>query len=200
MEAAVRSGHPDIAATAVEQLTLTTRPSGTDWALGIEARRALLGTGETAEADYVEAINRLERSPVQPEAARAHLLYGEWLRRRNRRRRRAGPAPHRRTSGFACHGHGSVRRPGRPRARRRPATRLRKAHRRGTPDDLTPQERQIARAGPPRATRTRRSARGSSSAGRTVEWHLRKVFTKLDVSSRNDLRDTLPRLGLVPAS
>ena len=107
VEAAVRSGHPDIAATAVEQLTLTTRPSGTDWALGIEARRRLLGTGETAEADYVEAINRLERSPVQPEAARAHLLYGEWLRRRNRRVDGRRPSAHR-VRAVECHGDGCL--------------------------------------------------------------------------------------------
>ena len=197
VEAAVRSGHPDIAATAVEQLTLTTRPSGTDWALGIEARsRALLGTGETAEADYVEAINRLERSPVQPEAARAHLLYGEWLRRRNRR---VDARAHLRTAYERLNAMGMdafAARAGHELAATGETVRKRTVE---TTRDLTSQELQIARL----------AAEGHSNpeigtqlflSARTVEWHLRKVFTKLDVSSRNDLRDTLPRLGLVPAS
>src|SRR5262249_4014102 len=86
VEAASRTSQPVVAARAVEQLSATTRASGTNWALGVEARcRALLYTGDSAEALYVEAIDQLDRSPVRPEAARARLLYGEWLRREKRR-------------------------------------------------------------------------------------------------------------------
>ena len=82
IEAAVRSGQPERAAGPLERLTETTRASGTDWALGAEARsRALLSEGETAEKLYREAIERLDRTRMRPAAARAHLLYGEWLRR-----------------------------------------------------------------------------------------------------------------------
>ena len=86
IEAAVRSGQPEPAAVALRQLSESTRASGTDWAVGIEARaRALLSEGEVAEGLYREAIDRLRRTRVRTELARAHLLYGEWLRRENRR-------------------------------------------------------------------------------------------------------------------
>jgi tetratricopeptide (TPR) repeat protein len=86
VEAAARAGRPEFAAEALERLSESTQASGSDWALGVEARcRALLSTGDTAEALYREAIERLDRSPVRPEAARADLVYGEWLRRENRR-------------------------------------------------------------------------------------------------------------------
>jgi len=86
VEAASRCGQPALAADAMHYLCETTNASGTDWAKGIEARcRALLTTGPAAEALYVEAIMRLDRTPIRPEAARAHLVYGEWLRRENRR-------------------------------------------------------------------------------------------------------------------
>ena len=87
VEAAVRSGQPARASDALQRLTETTRASGTDWAVGTEARsRALLSEGETAEICYREAIERLGRTRMRPAVARAHLLYGEWLRRENRRR------------------------------------------------------------------------------------------------------------------
>jgi tetratricopeptide (TPR) repeat protein len=87
IEAAVRSGQPARASQALERLAETTRASGTDWALGTEARsRALLSAGETAEKLYREAVERLGRTRMRPAVARAHLLYGEWLRRENRRR------------------------------------------------------------------------------------------------------------------
>jgi tetratricopeptide (TPR) repeat protein len=87
VEAAVRSGQLARAADALERLSEMTRASGTDWALGAEARsRALLSTGESAEKCYREAIERLGRTRMRPALARAHLLYGEWLRRENRRR------------------------------------------------------------------------------------------------------------------
>src|SRR5579862_5272424 len=87
VEAAVRSGQSARASDAFQRLSETTRPSGTDWALGTEARsRALLSGGETAENSYREAIERLGRTRMRPAVARSHLLYGEWLRRENRRR------------------------------------------------------------------------------------------------------------------
>jgi hypothetical protein len=87
IEAAVRSGQPARASDALERLSEMTRASGTDWALGAEARsRALLSEGETAEKLYREAIEQLDRTRMRPATARAHLLYGEWLRRENRRR------------------------------------------------------------------------------------------------------------------
>ncbi|WP_151485286.1 ATP-binding protein, partial [Streptomyces albicerus] len=86
IEAAARSGSPELATDALQQLSETTRASGTDWALGMEARsRALLSEGDAAERLYREAIERLARTRVRMELARAQLLYGEWLRRENRR-------------------------------------------------------------------------------------------------------------------
>ena len=86
VEAGVRSGHPERSADALQQLAETTQASGTDWALGIEARsRALLSQGQTAERLYREAIERLGRTRIRAELGRAHLLYGEWLRRERRR-------------------------------------------------------------------------------------------------------------------
>jgi DNA-binding CsgD family transcriptional regulator len=86
IEAAARTGGTQLALGAVDRLAEITRPGGTDWGLGIEARcRALVSEGQAAEGLYLEAIERLGRTRVRPELARAHLLYGEWLRRENRR-------------------------------------------------------------------------------------------------------------------
>ena len=86
VEAAVRSGHNDVAADALRRLAERTTPSGTDWARGVEARsRALLSEGDTAERLYLESIERLGRTRMRVDLARAHLLYGEWLRRERRR-------------------------------------------------------------------------------------------------------------------
>ena len=86
VEAAARSGATELAADALDRLSAMTRASGTDWALGIEARsRALLSDGDAAERLYLEAIDRLGRTSIRVELARAHLLYGEWLRRERRR-------------------------------------------------------------------------------------------------------------------
>src|SRR5262249_34962276 len=87
IEAATRSQLPECAATALHRLSENTRASGTDWALGIGARsRALVSDGADAEASYREAVERLGRTPLRVELGRAHLLYGEWLRRQRRRR------------------------------------------------------------------------------------------------------------------
>ena len=113
VEAAARAGERRIAERALERLTLSTRPSGSDWALGVEARsRALLSDGDAAERLYQEAIERLRRTRVRVQLARTHLLYGEWLRRERRRARRPRPAAHR---ARAVHEH---RRRGVRRARR----------------------------------------------------------------------------------
>src|SRR5260370_17892674 len=94
IEAAVRSGNTQTARDALERLAETTRAGGTDFGLGIEARsRALLSDDEAADDLYREAIDRLSRTRLRTELARAHLLYREWLRRQRRRRdRRAQPA------------------------------------------------------------------------------------------------------------
>src|SRR5213079_2611547 len=86
VEAAVRSSRPEVASGALERVVSATAPCNTDWSLGIQARcRALVTEGESAERLYREAIERLGRTRLRPELARAHLLYGEWLRRENRR-------------------------------------------------------------------------------------------------------------------
>src|ERR1700754_4859390 len=86
VEAAARSGHHDVAADALRRLTEITSASGTNWALGVEMRsRALLSDGDTAEPLYCESIERLGGTQIRADLARAHLLYGEWLRRQRRR-------------------------------------------------------------------------------------------------------------------
>lgn len=187
VEAATRSGMAEHAADAFQRLSKTTRASGTEWALGIEARsRALLTDGETAENAYREAIDRLARTPVRGELARAHLLYGEWLRRENRRldAREQLRAAHEMFSGmgmaaFADRAARELQATGET-ARKRTAE-----HR----TQLTAQEAQIARlvreglSNPEIGTRLFISPR-------TVEWHLSKVFGKLGISSRRQLRSS----------
>jgi DNA-binding CsgD family transcriptional regulator len=188
VEAGVRSGKTDAAREALERLAQTTRPCGTDWALGTEARcRALLSAGDCAEDLYREAITRLERSRVRPALARAHLLYGEWLRREKRRvdARAQLRAAHDMLSemgieAFAERARRELLATG-ARARKRTAV---------TRDDLTPHERQIARLAAERLTNVEIGAQLFLSP-RTVEWHLRKVFLKLGVSSRRELRSAL---------
>jgi DNA-binding CsgD family transcriptional regulator len=192
IEAAVRSGRRALAAEAVERLAETTGPSGTAWGLGIEARsRALVSTGDAAEVLYLEAIERLDRSPVRSEAARAHLLYGEWLRRESRRvdareqlRTAYGELSEMGMEAFA------------ERARRELAATGETVRRRTveTLTDLTPQEAQIARLAAEGKTNPDIGAQLFISA-RTVEYHLRKVFTKLNISSRKELSAKLQRSG-----
>jgi ATP/maltotriose-dependent transcriptional regulator MalT len=197
VEAAARSGQAHLAAEALERLSESAHASATDWGLGVEARcRALLTSGDAAEALYLEAIERLDRSPIRPEAARAHLLYGEWLRRENRRvdARQHLRAAHEQLSAIGMEAFAE-------RARNELAATGETVRKRtfDTFDELTPQELQIARL----------AAEGNSNpqigsqlfiSARTVEWHLRKVFTKLNVTSRNELREALPRVGLASAS
>ncbi|MFG3092886.1 AAA family ATPase [Streptomyces antibioticus] len=188
IEAGVRSGHHAEAAGALLRLTRTTEAAGTDWALGVQARsQALLIEGDVADHLYREAIERLERTRMRMEAARAHLLYGEWLRRENRRRaaRDHLQAAH---GLFTRFGAGAFL--GRT-SRELAATGETVARRtRATPRRLTAQETQIARLAGDGLTNSEIGAELFLSP-HTVEWHLRKVFTKLDISSRRQLRGAL---------
>ena len=192
VEAAVRSGQPARASGALQRLSETTRASGTDWALGIEARsRALLSEGEAAEDCYREAIERLGRTRMRPAAARAHLLYGEWLRRENRRRDARAEL---RTAYdlFTAMGIEAFA----ERARREllatgETVRKRTAE---TASELTAQEAHIARLAVGGRTNAAIGAQLFLST-RTVEWHLGKVYTKLGVGSRRELRRALASLG-----
>jgi DNA-binding CsgD family transcriptional regulator len=184
VEAAARSGHAELARDAVQQLSEMTRAAGTDWALGLEARsRALLSEQDMAEHLYREAIERLGRTRVRGEHARAQLLYGEWLRREGRRRSARAEL---RTAHelFTEMGMDAFA----ERARREllatgATVRLRRIE---TRDDLTPQERQIARLARDGLSNPEIGARLFLSP-RTVEWHLHKVFTKLGIRSRHEL-------------
>jgi DNA-binding CsgD family transcriptional regulator len=185
IEAAVRSGSPEPATDALERLSETTRASGTDWALGVEARsRALLSEGDTAERLYREAIERLDRTRVHMELARAHLLYGEWLRRENRRvdARAQLDVAHQMFSRFGAEAFAE-------RARVELQATGAKVRNRmaAVTTALTPQEAQIARLAGKGLTNPEIGAQLFISR-HTVEWHLRKVFSKLNISSRREIR------------
>ena len=192
IEAAARSGAPERAAGAMARLAEITTAVGTDWALGIEARcRALLSDGECAERLYRDAIRRLGRTRIRAELARAHLVYGEWLRRRNRRvdaREQLRVAYQMLDEMGFC---GFAQRARRELLATGETVRKRTAE---TASDLTAQEAQIARLAGDGHTNTEIGVRLFIS-GRTVEWHLHKVFAKLGISSRKELREMLPRLG-----
>ncbi|HEY2280726.1 MAG TPA: LuxR family transcriptional regulator [Streptosporangiaceae bacterium] len=194
-EAAVRSGRPDEAAGAVARLAELTSAGRTDFGLGVEARcRALVSSPETAEPRYTEAIDRLARTQLRPELARAHLLYGEWLRRENRR---ADARTQLRTAHDLLSTIGAAAFA--ERARRELMATGETVHRRaqGAASVLTAQEASIARLAADGCTNPEIGAQLFLSA-RTVEWHLRKVFSKLDISSRRELRRALPRLAPYP--
>ena len=197
VEAAARSGDTGRAARAVEQLTWTTRHSGTPWGQGIEARsRALISDGDDAELLYGEAIEQLSRCRGAVALARAHLVYGEWLRRENRR---ADARVQLRT---AYEMFTSMKAEAfTDRARRELLATGETVRRRTEPtrDELTPQERQIAWRAREGRTNPEIGAELFLSP-RTVEWHLRKVFTKLGISSRRELHTALPDLGRLATS
>jgi DNA-binding CsgD family transcriptional regulator len=181
IEAAARSGMPGRAAGALRRLSEATRASGTDWGLGVEARsRALLSDGEAAEDLYREAIDRLGRTRVRVDLARAHLLYGEWLSR-ERRRADAREQLHTAHEMFAAIGMGAFA----ERALRATGETVRKRTVQAG-GRLTAQEDQIARLARDGLSNAEIGARLSISH-RTVEYHLRKVFAKLDISSRHEL-------------
>jgi DNA-binding CsgD family transcriptional regulator len=188
VEAAVRSGKPEQAAAALDQLAQMTAIIGTDWALGIEARsRALLSGGDAAERLYGKAIDHLARSEARVELARAHLLYGEWLRREGRR---VDAREQLRTSHdmLSAIGAGAFA----ARAARELAATGETVRKRSleTRDELTPQEAQIARLARDGLSNPEIGAQLFISPS-TVAYHLRKVFGKLDISSRHQLQRVL---------
>jgi len=189
IEAAARTENADVAAGALQRLAETTRAGGNDLALGIETRcRALLSDGETAERLYQEAIDRLGRTKLRPDLARAHLLYGEWLRRQARRGDARGQL---RTAYDMLEAIGMEAFA--ERARREliatgETVRKRTAE---TSDRLTAQETLIARLARDGHSNSEIAAQLFLSA-RTVEWHLRNIFTKLGIGSRRKLRTALP--------
>ena len=189
IEAAVRSGRDQLASVTLERLVERTQASGTNWALGIEASsRALLAAGPAAEAFYQEAVARLGRGHIAFHRARAQLLYGEWLRRQNRRvdARQQLSAAYELFDRFGAEGFAG-------RARRELSATGETARRRTTdsPSLLTPREALIARLARDGLTNSEIGAQLFISP-RTVEYHLHKVYPKLDISSRKELRHALP--------
>ena len=184
IEAASRCGQEELGSQAFERLTSMTRASGTNWALGIEARsRAMLG-GEGAEGAYQEAIERLKRTRIRGELARTHLLYGEWLRRHRRgidARHRLRTAHHMFTvmgaEAFAQRAARELQAAGGTARKRKAATN----------GELTPQEAHIVRLVREELSNQDIGARLFISP-RTVEWHLSKIFAKLGVTSRRQLQ------------
>jgi DNA-binding CsgD family transcriptional regulator len=189
IEAASRTGEVERAADALEWLSSTARASGSDWGLGVEARsRALVSDGDPAETLYREAIERLQRTRLRVDLARAKLVYGEWLRRE---RRRLDAREHLRTAlemfrrmdmdGFAGRAERELLATG-ERARKRTVE---------TREELTAQEAQVARLARDGLSNLAIGERLFISQ-HTVAYHLRKVFTKLGISSRNQLGAALP--------
>jgi DNA-binding CsgD family transcriptional regulator len=190
VEAAARSSMPELAADALERLRQRTQVAGTEWALGLDARsRALLSDGQVAESLYREAIDRLGRCRVGLDLARARLLYGEWLRRRTRR---VEAREQLRTA------HASFLEMGAEafaqRARRELLATGETARKRTieTSDELTPHEARIARMAGNGAS-NQDIATELFVSRKTVEYHLHKVFSKLGISSRQQLEYVLPR-------
>jgi len=185
IEAAARAGSPERGAAAMRRLSESTRVSGTDWALGVEARsRALLSDGETAQRLYREAIERLGHTRMRAELARAHLLYGEWLRRENRRidAREQLRAAYQMLTAMGMDGFAE-------RARRELLATGETVRKRTveTLTDLTAREAQIAKLARDGHTNQEIAVQLFISP-HTVEWHLGNVFTKLGIASRKDLR------------
>jgi DNA-binding CsgD family transcriptional regulator len=189
VEAAARTGSPQRAAGALELLAERTGASGSEWALGIEARsRALLAEGSRAEELYRESIDRLGRSEIGGYLARSHLVYGEWLRRERRRvdAREQLRSAHElctdmRLDAFADRARRELLATGATAQKRNPTTGV----------ELTAQEAQIARLARDGLSNPEIGSRLFISP-RTVEYHLHKVFTKLAISSRTQLDAALP--------
>jgi len=188
VEPATRCGRADLATDALERLAAKAEATRTDWAFGVEARaHALLGDGAEAERWFRTAIDHLGRTRVRAELARTHLLYGEWLRRAGRRvdaRAELGEAHDLFTAmgmrAFAARASHELGATGEKLRRRVAETR----------DDLTPQERQVAQLARDGLSNAEIGARLFLSP-RTIEWHLRHVFAKLDIRSRHQLGGAL---------
>lgn len=183
VEAAAHSGETGIARDALSRFAAASRAGGADFGLGLEARcRALLSEDELAEDLFAEAIERLARTPLRPELARAHLLYGEWLRGQDRR---ADARTQVRTAHelFADLGMAAFA----ERARRELlATGERVRHTVEAAGALTAKEALIARLAREGRTNSEIGTQLFISA-RTVEWHLRNIFSKLGIASRREL-------------
>src|SRR3954451_9291596 len=189
VEAAARAGDKELATDALNRLAATTQPAGTHLAFGVEARcRALLADGDDAEASYREAIEQLDRAGNRTELARAHLVFGEWLRREGRlgdarERLRAAEEMFVQigTEAFAERDRGELVAAG-----AKPRQLAFEPH-----EDLTPQEEQIARLAGDGLSNPEIGAQLFLSP-RTVEWPLHKVFGKLAIDSRKGLHAGLP--------
>jgi DNA-binding CsgD family transcriptional regulator len=187
-EAAARCGRPDLAADAARRLERTTSACRTDWGLGMQARaRALAGAGAAADDAYREAIERLGRTRVSAYLARSHLVYGEWLRREGRRvdARIQLRSARELLAGMGADGFAR-------RAERELAATGERIRRRagGLAAELTPQEAQVARLAAEGQSNPEIAAQLFLSP-RTVEYHLHKVFTKLDITARGQLARAL---------
>ena len=188
IESAARTGHAAVAQQALERLAAKARACRTGWALGMEARcRALLSTGEAAEREFVKALEYLGDTRVRGELARAHLLYGEWLRGEGRRddARRELTSAYEMFSemgmaGFADRARGELHATG-------VTVRL---HAADAADRLTEQEALIARLGRDGLS-NQEIATQLFISSRTVEWHLRKVYAKLGITSRRQLQEAI---------
>ena len=192
IEAAVRSGQAERATGPLAQLAEIAHAAGTDWALGAHARAAaMLAGGEAAERLYLEAVERLSHVKTCATLARVHLLYGEWLRREHRRvdAREQLRVAYAMLSDMGMEAFAE-------RARRELLATGETVRKRTveTLDELTPQEVQVARLAAGGQTNPEIGAQLFLSP-RTVEWHLSKVFGKLGVSSRKELRAALPDVG-----
>jgi DNA-binding CsgD family transcriptional regulator len=197
IETAVRTGRQELAWESLERLSAMTTVEGSNWARGLEARsRALLSDGHDAEYCYAEAVERFGHTPLRPELARTQLLYGEWL---NGDGRRVDARHHLRAAYdlFAAMGAEAFA----ERARRALLTTGERVRKRevDTPTVLTSQEEHIARLARDGHTNPEIAATLFLSA-RTVEWHLRKIFTKLGISSRKELGHALSSHGRRTAS
>jgi DNA-binding CsgD family transcriptional regulator len=192
IEAAARSGQVERATGPLAQLGEIARAAGTDWALGTYARTAaMLAEGAAAERLYREAIERLSQVRTRATLARAHLLYGEWLRREHRRvdAREQLRVAHTMLSDIGMEAFAE-------RARRELLATGETVRKRTveTLDDLTPQEVQVARLAAGGQTNPEIGAQLFLSP-RTVEWHLTKAFGKLGIGSRKELRSALFDVG-----
>ena len=189
IEAATRTGQTRLAIETLARLAEAASVGERDWGLGLLARsRALLSHGEAAERSYREAIERLSRTQVRPDLARAHLLYGEWLRRENRRldAREQLRSAHEQFMSIGMEAFAE-----RARTELQATGEHVRRHTVETRDDLTAQERQIAEMARDGLSNPEIGARLFLSP-RTVEWHLRHVFTKLGIKSRRQLANALP--------
>ena len=192
IEAAARSGEPELAVEELDWLSARAAASGTDWAAGVQLRSRALLCSEQDAADglFRGAIERLERTAIRTQLARAHLVYGEWLRRAGRRRdaRAHLIAAHDMLTSmgagaFAARAARELRAIGQRARARTP----------DTVDELTPQELQIAQLVATGAT-SKEVASELFLSPRTIDAHLRSIFRKLDITSRHQLRE-LPQLG-----